>query len=165
MAISSSRAQFLRGSFKASPVLRPPWAITESEFINHCSRCNDCITSCPSQIIKRGSGGFPEIDFQQGECTLCGDCLTACPTGALNPSISPPRPYHIQITSQCLSYQGVFCMSCQEQCETRAIRFPMVNASVPQPIIEHDQCTGCGACVAPCPTAAISLHPINMEIP
>jgi ferredoxin len=42
-------------------------------------------------------------------------------------------------------------------CEARAIAFPPRLGGCSLPQIDPARCTGCGACVAPCPTAAIEI--------
>ena len=44
----------------------------------------------------------------------------------------------------------------------RAIRFPLVAGGVPRPEIDTGACTGCGACVAPCPVNAIERVPRDL---
>ena len=47
-------------------------------------------------------------------------------------------------------------MACGESCEVRAIRFRQVPGGVALPEIDDAACTGCGACLASCPTSAIA---------
>ncbi|RME34750.1 MAG: ferredoxin-type protein NapF [Gammaproteobacteria bacterium] len=153
-----TRRQLLRGrTGNGRPVLRPPWAVPEEGFTDRCSRCGDCLTACPEGILRKGDGGFPEVDFGRGECTFCGDCLAACETGALAQR-TPPWTAKAGIGQACLALHGVDCQICQEQCETRAITFTPVAGSVPRPRLDPGRCTGCGACVAPCPVTAIEVR-------
>lgn len=138
--------------------LRPPWAQQEALFIEHCTRCGDCAAACETHIIKAGSGGFPELDFQQGECTFCQNCVSVCPTGALSLATETPFQSQIAISESCLALKGVMCRSCEDQCDAEAIRFTLQVGGVARPEINTDACTFCGACVAPCPTQAIAIH-------
>jgi ferredoxin-type protein NapF len=52
--------------------------LNESTFVDGCSQCGDCLNVCPENIIKKGDGGFPEVDFLQGECTFCQKCVESC---------------------------------------------------------------------------------------
>lgn len=159
MSIQASRRQFLQGDFRLKrPPIRPPWAAPEDAFTSHCTRCGECIAACPETLIRTGSGGYPELDFSLGACSFCGDCSAACKPGALRPSdLVIPWRSELSFEPSCLALQGIECRVCQEQCEQRAIRFAPTLRSVPQPRLDLALCNGCGACVAPCPGAAIKL--------
>lgn len=158
-----SRAAFLRGDLhgRRTPI-RPPWAIDEETFIDRCTRCDDCAQACPEKIITRGPAGFPAIDFRRGECTFCGDCAAACKPQALHMprDATPDTAWSIKAVIQpgCLALRRIECRVCGEQCEARAIRFRLAAGAVATPSIDSDLCSGCGACVAPCPVEAISVR-------
>ena len=163
-----SRASFLRGSFAGSrPVVRPPWSKPESEFIEACSRCNDCVRACPENIIIQGRSGFPEVDFSRGTCIFCGVCASVCPDGAIDRvDRSKGRPRKAwaltpAIGNACLAMCGVECRVCTEACEPRAIIMKLRVGGPAQPFVEPGACTGCGACVAPCPAGAIAIQPLQ----
>ncbi|QLG87751.1 ferredoxin-type protein NapF [Chitinibacter bivalviorum] len=158
MPVDQSRRSLLFGrkpAVKTAPIFRPPWAI--EQFTEQCTRCGECLSACPSQIIVAGDGGFPEIDFSRGECTFCGECRDACQPKALSLIAEMAWAQHIEIASDCMAQQGVDCRVCGEMCDAKAIHFQLSLGRVAQPIIESDLCTGCGACVAPCPSAAIKM--------
>jgi ferredoxin-type protein NapF len=161
MAQSISRMQFLRGDFRGvEKLLRPPWAVEETQFVVLCNCCEECIPSCPTAILVKGRAGYPIVDFNRGECEFCGNCVTACTTGALQRTQAAgeiPWKYKAEIADSCITYQGVVCRSCAEQCETRAIAFQLSAGRVPQPRLADEKCNGCGACVAICPVNAISV--------
>lgn len=154
--VDNSRRRFLRGRPRAPAPLRPPWALPEGEFTDRCSRCGDCLKACPTHILVPGEGGYPGVDFSRGECTFCGDCRTACPTGALAPGEIPWR-LTLSVAESCLPRSGVECRSCEDACEPAAIRFRPRLGGPSLPDIDLERCTGCGACVSPCPVGAISL--------
>lgn len=156
--VDLSRRAFFRGRPRPRIEKRPPWALTESEFIDHCTRCNDCIKACPTHILVVGDGGYPTVDFREGECTFCGDCVTACqPKALLRTEGQPAWPYKAVIGEDCLPRQGVECRVCGDFCDARAIRFPPRQGGSPLPEVDTEKCTGCGACVAPCPTVAVTI--------
>ncbi|MGL4604368.1 MAG: ferredoxin-type protein NapF [Iodobacter sp.] len=151
-----SRRNLLFGRRPQTPAApRPPWAVVD--FFARCTRCGDCATVCPTQIIKKGDGGFPVVDFTHNECTFCGDCVKSCVSGALVVSEAPPWSIYAQITDSCLAARGVECRVCGEVCDEQAIRFQLAIGKVASPVVNSEQCSGCGACVAPCPSQSIRL--------
>lgn len=157
--VDLSRRAFFRGRPRPRSEIRPPWALAEDAFVDRCTRCNDCITACPTHILIVGDGGYPTVNFQEGECTFCGDCVARCQPKALQRTAEQP-PWSIKavIGEDCLPRQGVECRVCGDFCDTRAIRFsPRVGGS-PLPVVDIEKCTGCGACVAPCPTRAVAIR-------
>jgi ferredoxin-type protein NapF len=158
-----SRRQFLRADFSSRrSALRPPWSVTEEQFLQQCNGCGRCVEACATHVIVL-TGGFPRIDFLNGECTFCKRCTEACPTGVLQQPAAGlvPWTFNAQASNACLAFQGVVCLVCQEQCEARAISFPLQAGRVATPMVDGDRCTGCGACVAPCPVQAISIQPTH----
>ena len=159
MATTLSRRALLRGRITGiAPAIRPPWAAQEPEFLSLCSRCGDCEKACSESIIRSGDGGFPVIDFIKGECTFCADCVRSCKSGALSHSEASPWQLSPTIKDNCLALNRVVCRGCAEQCEQQAIRFRPAPGGVSRPELNIDQCNGCGACVGPCPVAAIELN-------
>ncbi len=160
--MSINRLQFLRGDFqgKQQP-LRPPWAAPEAEFIELCHDCAECIKVCPENILVKGRGGYPQVDFQHGECTFCEQCVDHCPNNALQKSRTPPWTVKAHIENTCLTQQSVICFSCRDSCELEAIHFTM--AKVPMPEVHFDECNGCGACYQACPVTAIVINPLTIN--
>ena len=157
--VDASRRGFFRGRPRPKAEIRPPWALAELAFTDTCSRCNDCLGACPEHIIVAGDGGFPTIDFHHGECTFCSACVDACKPGALVRSENGmPWSLKAAIGPTCLPHKGVECRICGDFCNVRAIRFPPRIGGSPLPEIVQELCTGCGACVAPCPVMAITVH-------
>ncbi len=125
-----------------------------------CQHCANppCVPVCPTRVIVIVRG-YPEVDFKRGECTFCGACATACKAGALQNSECQIWPWAIkaQVANSCLPLRGVECRICGDHCQAGAIRFsPRLNGP-PVAEIDTGACTGCGACVAPCPVSAISV--------
>lgn len=156
-----SRRSLLRGNVSTRGwVARPPWAMPETVFIDTCERCDACITACPSDILRRGSGGYPELSFAEQGCDFCGDCLTACDGRALSADVidsSTAFSHQIRIAAHCLANQGVGCQVCGDFCDNRAIRFHLRPGAPPKAELDDALCSGCGQCIAPCPVAAISV--------
>jgi ferredoxin-type protein NapF len=154
-----SRRQFMRGDFKARHApQRPPWALAEESFLAACSRCGACVPVCPTRILVIVRG-YPEVDFKRGECTFCGACASACKDGALlrGDGDAAPWPIKARIAENCLPRRGVECRICGDHCPAAAIRFSPRLGGPPVAEVIAESCTGCGACVAPCPVDAISV--------
>lgn len=156
-----SRARLLRGGFKkpAPPPVRPPWALRDAAaFRNACDGCGDCVPACEPGLIALAEDGLPIVSFAETGCDFCGACAAACAKGALKHDDDAPAWDHVaRIGASCLSYQGVECRMCGDHCPTSAIAFqPMGRGRWLPTVIEAD-CSGCGACVAPCPARAVAL--------
>ncbi|WP_088210665.1 ferredoxin-type protein NapF [Shewanella sp. Shew256] len=148
-------------SRRKSLAIRPPWVREGIEFTDICTRCSACITACETKIIYKGDGGFPEVSFKDNECTFCRQCATVCPEEKLFDLTQTPWQHKAVIQDNCLTYQGIWCQSCKDACEPRAISFTLSVGNAPMPKIDSELCTGCGACVAPCPSQAISIKPVE----
>jgi ferredoxin-type protein NapF len=156
-----SRRQFLRGDVRGrKAALRPPWVVAEPEFSARCTRCDDCLAACPEVVIRRGSGGYPEMDFSRGACTFCGKCVAACKAGAFQPASTgnlAAWAHRAAIGANCLAAHGVVCRACADHCETRAIRFRLAPAGRSFAQIDLARCNGCGGCVGVCPVGAVTI--------
>jgi ferredoxin-type protein NapF len=74
------RAFFTRGRVdKTSDDVHLPWLKSEDLFLDKCTQCNECVQACPENVIVKGQGGYPTVDFSKGECTFCEDCAKVCP--------------------------------------------------------------------------------------
>ena len=132
-----------------------PWIKDEQQFVEKCNQCGDCLTVCPTNIIIKGDGGFPSIDFRKGECEFCGECATVCSTPLFEPITTLPWLKKAFINDNCLATKNVICRSCAESCDQQALTFKIAISAVPE--IDLTRCNGCGACLSPCPTDAISI--------
>lgn len=148
---------------KASRWIRPPFAISELEFLLACTRCNDCIEACPHHVIfplspRLGADvtGTPALDLLNRGCHLCDDwpCVKACETGALRlPEIESPDDINIAKlakasieTEKCLPYAGPECGACASSCNIEGA----LNWSNEKPFIDEESCVGCGMCREAC---------------
>jgi MauM/NapG family ferredoxin protein len=150
-------------------ILRPPGAVTEAEFLELCTGCNDCIMACPKQAIRKAGDEFgetqsgkPMIIAETNPCWLCKDlpCITACETGALEP-VESPASVRMGLASidlqSCYAAQGSICESCLEACPVRPKAITLRYGSPPEVVL--DKCTGCGVCAYLCPADAIGIEP------
>nr|WP_256435589.1 ferredoxin-type protein NapF [Aliikangiella sp. G2MR2-5] len=150
---------FRRITGKSARLVRPPWSPDEDTFLALCSRCNHCVATCESKIIKIDDDPFPYIDFNSGECTFCKACVNSCDTGAL--SLTNPAFLNLEISIEegCLANNQTYCQTCQDVCEKEAISFPLQVHSIPKPVLNTEDCTYCGACIPVCPVQAIEIFP------
>jgi len=159
--LTVSRRQFLRGDVRGSrSALRPPWALAEEAFTARCTRCDDCIKACQTAVIRRGSGGYPEMDFSAGACTFCRDCVAACKAGAFAADVLgtfAAFAHRAVVANHCLAANGVVCRACSDSCETGAIRFRLAPAGRSFAQVDLSRCNGCGDCLRICPAQAIAM--------
>ncbi|MCK3658024.1 ferredoxin-type protein NapF [Pasteurellaceae bacterium Pebbles2] len=170
---SLPRRSFLRGHFlntlqsdqvkqQGHNAIRPPWADL-TQFTEKCTACGKCQEACESRIIVRGAGGFPEIQFSQGECTFCQKCVDVCPEPVFRSTTETPWTHKVEIQQNCLLKQRIECRSCGDSCESRAIRFRPKLGGIVELVLTLESCNGCGACLSVCPTQAIHILKVNEE--
>lgn len=154
------------------PLVRPPGAAREKDFLALCIKCDRCTSACPLHAIGPASitDGFvqmrtPRMDFHHGWCNFCMKCTEACPTGALEPLAEPgpfDRPKAIgtaEITKNCIALRSGGCTKCYEACNEGAITLNDDNV----PVVDPELCTGCGLCMDLCYKNAVKLEPASLE--
>lgn len=158
-SFAPSRRQLFTGNVGSGATpFRPPWAVPESDFDDTCTNCGDCIDVCPTRILSFGRGRLPVVDFSRNECTFCGKCESACEADALiKQEKNEAWNLTVSILNNCLSIQRITCRSCGDMCENEAISFRLELGGKATPTISMDDCTGCGACIAPCPSQSIQI--------
>lgn len=166
LAGMSDRAEPSDRFKKSFPVLRPPGAVAEDDFLAHCTRCDACVEACPHDSIIhaparfRAAAGTPMIDPMRQPCRMCEDtpCVTACEPGVLRRDL-PLRMGTARISPvTCLAHQNSFCTVCSEQCPVEGA----IEVAGGKPRIVEEVCTGCGVCqhVCPAPENAVLLMPL-----
>ena len=145
-------------------LVRPPYGDSESTFQSECPSCETkaCVASCDEKIIVIMEDGTPTLDFSKNGCTFCDECANVCDADVLsleNEATSEKLNAMFRISLEgCVAHHGVICNSCKEPCIDDAILFNgMFN-----PVIDEDRCTGCGFCIARCPTQAISFRVLEL---
>ncbi|EBJ2597201.1 ferredoxin-type protein NapF [Salmonella enterica] len=157
--VDLSRRSMLIGSWRnASNGILPPWARETTYFLAHCLRCDACIQACEADILQRGTGGYPSVDFKRGECSFCYACAQACTESLFLPRHTRAWDLIFTLTENCLARQSVECHRCQDSCEPMAITFRPTLSGIYQPQLDSQACNGCGACVAICPVSAIKAE-------
>lgn len=151
------RAFFRRMASRSAP-LRPPFAKPEPDFTQVCDGCGACLDACPASIIRADRLARPLIDFSRGGCTFCDACAAACDRGAFEPARAQRPPWDVTVRAgdACLEAHGIVCRACEGACEAAAIGFRPLGAGRARITISQAACTGCGACIAACPVAALS---------
>ncbi len=155
--VDISKRHFLRLSEEPENLSPLPWLITPEKFKKTCTQCGNCVSACETKIITPGLDGYPGIDFKKGECTFCYACANACEEDLFLSKSEKPWLLSATISEKCLAKNNVECRTCSETCEPFAINFQLQIGMVGQPVINIENCTGCGACVSICPVSAISI--------
>jgi MauM/NapG family ferredoxin protein len=143
--------------------LRPPGAIDEAAFLLTCTRCGDCGTACPTNVIKflpptaGAAVGTPYINPLEQACDLCGKCMPACEPKALLVVVDP-RQVKIGTAvidpETCWAHQGQICDMCYQRCPFPDEAIRMTDG---KPEVIADACTGCGLCAYACVSTPISI--------
>ena len=169
---------------KALPVvaLRPPGALTETDFLAACVRCGTCVRDCPYDILQLaelGDGpahGSPYFVARALPCEMCEDipCVKACPTGALDSALTDINDARMGTAvllgrETCLNLLGLRCDICHRVCPLidEAITLEMRHNArsgghvIFEPVVHASACTGCGKCEKACvlEEAAIKVLP------
>lgn len=142
------------------PVL-PPGAKDLATFSGRCTGCQLCVSACPNQVLySRDSGGGmlqPALGFERGYCRPnCVACTQVCPTGAIKP-LTLPAKSALQIgrarvdLNSCILPGGEICTACSRNCPVAAINIVSGQDGRNYPAVNHELCTGCGACEYFCP--------------
>lgn len=134
-------------------LVRPPYAALNETF-DACKTCEAmCVVACEEKIICIDGHKTPFLDFKTTGCSDCHKCLEVCTPNVL----SDPQRFisgHAKISmTSCMSHHETICFTCKEPCLENAIVFKGMF----HPIILPEKCTGCGYCIAVCPSAAIEM--------
>jgi polyferredoxin len=130
---------------KDERLLRPPGSLDESDFLQRCLRCGECMKVCPNNalhpaITEAGAEGLwtpvvvPHIGYCEPSCVLCSQ---VCPTGAIWEITPKEKGWVVGVASEqpdrkpirigtafydrgrCLPWaMGVECIVCEEWCPT-----------------------------------------------
>jgi len=159
----------------AERLIRPPGALPEERFLKKCVKCGECMKVCPTnalQPVLEDAGPealwTPRLDPKIGYCDYyCSLCTQVCPTGAIQ-ALTIEEKNLLKIgtawvnRNRCIPWKfGDPCIVCEEHCPVspKAIRFMKIEVERQDgviktplaPVIDTDQCTGCGICENKCP--------------
>ena len=134
--------------------IRPPFALPENDFVETCTKCDECLKVCPPNILFKLADNTPAMDLSIRGCQMCKDwpCVSVCEPGALirDADNLEELPKFAAVTineDTCLPYQGPECGACAHAC-------PVPNALTWEksikPVIDPELCTGCALCREAC---------------
>ncbi|MBQ9813256.1 MAG: 4Fe-4S binding protein [Thermoguttaceae bacterium] len=163
----------------SEPIVRPPGAVSEREFLRRCVRCGECFRACPNDALKPVDfdGGLarlatPTLNADWSGCEpSCANCGRVCPTGAIRTlTIPEKRRFVLGLAvvdrTACLPFTGAAdCRLCVDECARAgydAIEFVAVGTQIDKdgrpiedvgflaPVVRAERCVGCGLCQARC---------------
>lgn len=159
------------------PIL-PPGSKSLKEYLEKCTACHECVSSCPNRIIRPAlfdfglSGLFqPVLDYRLYYCGYeCNTCTQVCPTGAIRPlELKEKKLTRIGlsklIVEKCIVYdKKLECGACAEHCPNKAVHLIRWNG-LGAPVTNDELCIGCGACEYVCPVfpKAISVEGLTVH--
>ncbi len=157
----------LKGTRPDKRLCSPPGSLSVENFLEHCTACQACTSSCPTGLLRPsltqwGLAGFmqPMLDFGRGFCVHeCVNCARACPTGAILP-LGVEEKKRVKIGTARFEQKlcvvvtdGTDCAACAEHCPVQAIEMlpykPEQSLYIPH--VHTSVCIGCGACEHICP--------------
>ena len=156
------------------PLLRPPGALPEADFLERCDGTGLCAEACPVDAIlivplkSDPDRDTPMIEPSVAACVLCEDlaCMAACPTGALK--AVPREAIRIGLAKidpeECFAWSDKddTCDYCVDRCPVGESAIRMVSRGKNRGPAVGEGCVGCGVCEYHCPVypAAIRVFKI-----
>lgn len=140
----------------------PPGAWGLRRYKERCTSCQLCVSACPNNVLSshdRGTGMLqPSLSFERGYCRVnCVECSNVCPTSAISP-VTVPEKSSIQIgraeidNKRCIvTTKNVACTVCTRNCPSGAAKMVTAPNGSKWVAVDHERCTGCGACEYFCP--------------
>ena len=161
-----SHVDALCPSTASGGLVRPPGSRPETDFLNRCLRCGECMKACPTGGLQpiwfqAGFSGIftPFLDPRSGACRPdCASCGAVCPTQAIHALPMEEKKWAKAGTAvldrkTCLAWaEDKRCMVCKENCPYGAIDVVVRSGhKAPVPVVHENHCYGCGFCEKHCP--------------
>jgi ferredoxin len=160
--------------------LVPAGALSLKNFSDHCTACQLCVSVCPNQVLRPSTSLMtlmqPEMSYERGYCRpKCTKCSDVCPAGAIRPiTIEEKSSIQIGHAVVCLdncvvNTDDVNCGNCARHCPAGAISMVRKNPDDPKslkiPVVNEENCIGCGACENLCPARPFTaIHVEGHEV-
>ncbi|MFQ5847264.1 MAG: 4Fe-4S dicluster domain-containing protein [Candidatus Methylomirabilales bacterium] len=157
------------------PLLRPPGAAPEEQFLELCCGIGACAAACPADAIQLRpreddpSRLAPIVVPDEAPCVVCEElaCMAACPSGALTPTTREAiRIGRARVSvGACLSWEGVDldCNYCVDRCPLGVAAIAMEKTARGKGPRVKDGCIGCGVCEYYCPTDPAAIRVFERE--
>lgn len=121
-----------------------------------CSGYGDCARVCDSDAIEIVNG---VAVINPAKCTACTRCVKECPNNLISLRTIEERVQVVcsskdngKTTKAACKNGCIACRICEKKCPEGAITVNDNHASV-----DGKKCTGCGICIAACPTKCIHM--------
>lgn len=174
-ALGVGAVRLLEPSTRKHPLIHPPGAGSEAEFLHTCIKCGRCIQVCPPNALGFADledgplrSGSPILVPAVAGCiawdTSCLECIDACPTDSLQAIRTDERNIptdEVLGRAQIDANRCINCANCYPVCPTDAVLNHDIEGGRDTFSVDVADCVGCGRCIEACPVEgnAIALFP------
>lgn len=163
---NTSAAPVVAAKPPQTPLLRPPGAGSEEQFLARCSGCGDCIAACPANALvevedpRLPGGRSPVLRPWDQACVWCDEfpCIAACEPAALIPANGLAIGVASIDKSRCFAWAGQPCDYCYDRCPFPGTALTLEGGRIGVPVVHDDACVGCGMCEYICLTTPAAIR-------